>query len=393
MNNKKARLPFPAKIFLAGLIAKQFYILPSGMPQAGDFLILASYLALVMTGRKPRCRPEDMSLRMFVFLVAVVNGIHFLLTPATGFLLSTFYYVFNFIVILCFKSFFTMEGFGKALERVLELDLLIQLYIYLSGRGIWYHSVRYMGTFNDPNQYAFFIFGDMLLICLIKNAYGDIKKTIPWYFLAFYLMMPASSTGMLLGFAVFFVFYIMFSLQASAGRVFGMLFFAILGISVIIMYMHGYIRLPTSFENSFMMRRLNSKLTGLTNDPLAMAEDRQWGKLIHYPGYIFIGAGEGNFSRFQIGRASEIHSSILGPLWYYGIVPFCVWIKWCISKIKKVDRIVLCVYAALVIECLTLVNNRQPFFWMIFAMADFNPAIRANKEKRRGKMHENVVYS
>lgn len=391
--SRKAHLPFPAKIFLAGIIAKQFYILPSGLPQIGDFLILFSYVALSVTGNKPKTQQEDISLRTFVILVALVNGVHFIFSPSRGFLMSTFYYLFNYIVVLCFKKMLPIAGFGKALERVLELNLLIQLFIYLTGRGEWYHVVRYMGTFNDPNQYAFFIFGDMLLICLIKNAYGDIKKMLPWYFLSFYLMMPASSTGMLLGFTVFFVFYIMFSLQASTGRVLGMLFFAILGVSAVILYMHGYIKLPVSFENSFMMRRLNSKLAGLSSDPVAMAEDRQWGKLIHYPGYILIGAGEGDFSRFRIGRASEIHSSILGPLWYYGIIPFSIWMKWSISKIKKVDRIVLCVYAALILESITLVNNRQPFFWMIYAMADFNPDIRANKEKRLKNKHENAVYT
>lgn len=392
--NRETGLPFSAKLFLLGILTKPFYILPSGMPQIGDFLILLSYLLLLASGNMKPITKEEKILRTFVVLVALINGIYFIFFPDLDFILSTFYYIFNFLVVLSFKSCFVMPGFGKALERVLELSLLIQLFVYQTGRGRWYHLVRYMGTFNDPNQYAFFIFGAMLLIFLIKNAYGDVKKTIIWYILAFYLMMPASSTGMLLGFVVFLIFFVMFSLQVSTGRVLGMLFFIFLGIALFVMYSNGMIRLPASFENSFMAQRLNQKLSGVSDDPVAIANDRQWTKLIYYPVYILFGAGEGHFVRFPLaGTGSEIHSSIFGPLWYYGILPFVIWMRWCFKKIKRVDRIVLCVYAGLMVECITLVNNRQPFFWMIFAMADFKRNNRSNDSKRLEPQYENAIYT
>ena len=39
---------------------------------------------------------------------------------------------------------------------------------------------RYMGTFNDPNQYAFYLFCMILLISLYACNYGD--RTAPIYY-------------------------------------------------------------------------------------------------------------------------------------------------------------------------------------------------------------------
>jgi len=391
MNANNSKLYFAENLFLLGIIAKQFYILPSGLPQIGDILILASFLLFWMSGFQKETNGEESTLQLFVILVVIVNGIHMLLYPSVEFLLPVFYYIFNYFVVLLTKSLMRFEGFSSKLEWVIKIDLIIQGIIYLSGRGRWYYGVRYMGSFNDPNQYAFFIFGAMLVLCLLGKINNKLKENIFWYFLAFYLMLPAASTGMLAGFCVFWVLFIGMRTKSGRGKIIGVVIVIMIAVFILSKIADGTIVLPASVSESFIVQRLLYKINGLGSSSKQLTEDRQWGILLKYPLYIFVGAGEGSFIRF--GIASEIHSSILAPLWYYGLIPFSVWITWCKRKIQKVDPSVWCVYFALIIESITLVNNRQPFFWMIFILADYCLARRYFVMDNGEKPYENVIHT
>ena len=58
-----------------------------------------------------------------------------------------------------------------------------------------------MGTFNDPNQYAFYLFCMILLISLYACNYGD--RTAPIYYcLGVFFMSISKSTGIFLRFDV-----------------------------------------------------------------------------------------------------------------------------------------------------------------------------------------------
>ena len=391
MNDNNKKLSFAEKLFLLGIIAKQFYILPSGLPQVGDILILSSFLLFWMSGLQKETYGEESTLRVFVALVVIVNGLHMLLYPSSGFLLPVFYYIFNFCVVLLTKSLMKVEVFSTKLEWVIKIDLIIQGFIYLSGRGRWYYGIRYMGSFNDPNQYAFFIFGAMLVLCLLSKINNKLKENIFWYFFAFYLMLPAASTGMLAGFLVFFVLFTGLNTISGRGKIIGVVIAVMIATFILSKVADGTIVLPASISESFIMQRLVNKINGLSNSSKQLTEDRQWGILLKYPLYIFVGAGEGSFMRF--GITSEIHSSILAPLWYYGLIPFSVWITWCKRKIQKVDRSVWCVYFALIIESITLVNNRQPFFWMIFILADYCLDRRYFVKEKGEKPYENAIHT
>ena len=53
---------------------------------------------------------------------------------------------------------------------MVKVNIGVQLLIYLTGRGRifreYWGAVRYQGTFNDPNQLAFFLFMMILLLYL-----------------------------------------------------------------------------------------------------------------------------------------------------------------------------------------------------------------------------------
>ena len=155
--------------------------------------------------------------------------------------------------------------------------------------------------------------------------------------------------------------------------------------------------MPSVFVNSAMYKRVFSKIWsfGVVSDAVQsdgiinLFVDRCWDRLIDYPTKIFYGAGEGYFNRFPSARYinNEIHSSILGPLFYYGIVPCTIWFIWIAKQLKGIKRELWAAYIALIVESVTLVNNRQPFFWMIFVLAGsclvknkFNSELNAESE-------------
>lgn len=67
--------------------------------------------------------------------------------------------------------------------------------------------------------------------------------------------------------------------------------------------------------------------------------------------------------------ADEVHSTVLSIWFYYGIVPWLIWLVWCAKQVKGIKRSARYIYFAIGIECLTLINQRQPFFWMLLVLA------------------------
>ena len=97
----------------------------------------------------------------------------------------------------------------------------MQLLIYLTGRGRifreYWGAVRYQGTFNDPNQLAFFLFMMILLLYLYRCRFGD--RSFPvFYVLALPVIAASKSTGILLGVLIFTVLAVLHALYRVGCR-------------------------------------------------------------------------------------------------------------------------------------------------------------------------------
>ena len=374
-------------LFLMGVFLKQFYLFSSGGLQIGDLCFLACFFILVVFVN--HCRlwllNRDELIVAFVGCVTVINSIYIMMYENAylgefRFHKSIIYYIYILFIILTFRELCSDLEFLRRMSLVLKASLVLQLGIYLFGLGRS-DTVRYMGTFNDPNQCAFFIMSSFLLIYIISQIIEDKPVFIVvWYALSFYLIMKTVSTGMLLGMSVFAIAYL-FDKISKRDLNSALLFVLVIGIVLftIILFYIGIIHLPKSITDTGMYSRVISKLWrfgfgvgsagsgGLRN----ILIDRCWDRLADYPTRILYGAGEGYFGRFPSAKytSNEIHSSILGPLFYYGIIPCSIWFVWTGSQLKGIKRELWAAYIALIIESITLVNNRQPFFWMIFVLA------------------------
>lgn len=161
-------------LFLLGVLLKQFYLFSSGGFQLGDFCFMGSFVILAVFYNRFRI-PLTGNDNLFMGFVGCVTLINFIYIYIYGmnypgefrFHMSIVYYLYNLFIILTFRQFITDKDFLTKLRKVLQLGLLIQLGVAIAGFGR-YGSMRYMGTFNDPNQFGFFIFASFLMIFIVS---------------------------------------------------------------------------------------------------------------------------------------------------------------------------------------------------------------------------------
>lgn len=174
-------------------------------------LCSASYFYCTAGSRDKSFRPtlkQDILLYLFLGFVIVINSIYGILNQNREFFKYSLFWLYNVCAIWTFRELCNLFGakFLRQLNYIVKLNIITQLLVYLSGHGRLFHeywgALRYMGTFNDPNQLAFFLFLMILLAYLYSCTAKD--KTFPvFYLLTVPVLLATKSTGILLGFLSF----------------------------------------------------------------------------------------------------------------------------------------------------------------------------------------------
>ena len=374
LEDRSARRLFIAQVlFLLGMFAKQFYILPNGAFQLGDFLMIAgcvSYICFLCRGKIVFDR-DNRWFYAFVISAALINAIYFVIYQDDEFNRSTVYYLYNIVVVVVFSAFLrekNRNAFLRGIGLVLKGALALQAFLYVTDLGTWMgpHD-RYRGTFNDPNQFSIFIFFCLLMVYMVDRVLKN-RWWVIWSFLGTLVILPAASTGAMLG-IVFYWAGMYISNVRSMKKVWRFFFgfLSALMIFVFLVFGLGVVQLPPSVTSHFMYVRIEDKLRMLTGngDISTLLRDRVWDRIVDHPIYFIFGSGDGYHLRFD-PRGYELHSSILGPAFAYGIVPFLFLLIWTFRKIGR-SRYKF-IYVALFSEALFVVNNRQPMYWMLFLL-------------------------
>lgn len=381
----KNSLDIAKSFFLLGVFMKQFYLGSSGGFQIGDLCFMLSFIILIISHyhMKIPIRKIDQPFLVFVFFVIFINFIYIAIyknsyVGTTRFHLSIIYYIYNLFIILTIRQFAVDTDFLDHLRIVLQVCLFLQLIFAVFHLGRYFDAYRYMGTFNDPNQCGFYIMGSFFMIFVLSIMTKKGKPVI-WWIVAIYIIMKTSSTGMLMGMLIMIVLHLYQILLTKNSRTAA--FFLLLAVMltvVLVLVLAGVMPIPESIKMTFMYQRVMQKfgrigigVAGRTFSIRRLFEDRTWDRILMYPDRILYGAGEGYMARFPAALygANEIHSSILGPIFYYGLIPCSFLLWWFVNQMHCLKKELWCVYVALLIESITLVNNRQPFFWMLFVLA------------------------
>ncbi len=380
------------RLFFLYLLLKPYYIFQSGGLQVADaFLLLAGIVLLSAAKFDQNIKSNVIEaiktnklLVTFVVIGGAINFVYLTLFPDVKFIMSSVYYIFTLVAVLTFSSIGDRDNFYGTISTIFKFNLIVQLGLFATGIGRNYGE-RYMGTFNDPNQFGFYILLSFLFVYIIGVLRGKKGNTTLFFLVAFFLIFQSASTGVLLGFAAFSILiaghYLRHKLHFDYSRLRKFMYIlAVLIFITPIIYIATtsilrsqalVVNTGDSVEEQIVFKRLTEKFAKADGDAnVSIWEDRGYDKIFYYPEKLIYGAGEGALDRFtKASHNAEIHATFPSILFYYGLIPFIVLMRWIYLKLKDCDIRILFAIMALFIESFTLLNQRQSLFWIIIVLA------------------------
>ncbi|CEN89201.1 hypothetical protein [Paraclostridium sordellii] len=366
--------------FLLFIFLKQFYIFSSGGLQPSDILFLISFGAYIFYSIKKQAlniNKIDKYMLMFVFMTTSINIFYFCIYLRGDFLMSSFYYVYNLFVVILFNELIKDFKFIKNLLKIVKISLWVQTLIYFLGLGRYYEGIRYMGTFNDPNQMAFYIYMLFMIIVILSDIL-EYKLNIFYKLITIFLVLETGSTGILLGISSFWLIYLILKILTNKMKIqfnkkIPIIVTSISFIFIIIMT-QNIDKVISKVDDATILKRLEQKISEISskeksNNEETIIRDRGIDKLMLYPEKLLLGSGQGYYGRFSKAyHQAEVHSTLPSILFYYGIIPTIIIVIWFIKSIQYVPKELYAIYISLIIESFTLLNQRQPFFWILFVL-------------------------
>lgn len=385
------------------VLLKPFYIGKSGILQLSDIFILIAFVTIFFLNfRKSEKNIIEYEIKkkltfflIYILCIVIINSIYYCISQVSTFLTSSLYYIFVFLGLYVFSSRVHDEKFLKNIYYCFVIDLILQLIFYFCGIGeSLYNGTRYIGTFNDPNQFGFFIIISMAYICIISNILKiNFKLNILSYIIGCYLIYLSASTGMFLAVIVFILLNLISLIKLKIrkiNKISKVSIFVLFLILLLVLFifqnnkLNNYILnfFNENIMNSSILDRVNNKIDKFENTDSNFFEDRHLDKFINNYTYIFWGSGEGEFDRFG-NNSGEIHSTFPCLLFYYGIIPFLILVYWIFINLKGLSFRQLIPYITIFIESFTLAHQRQLLFWVLIILANVFVICKKNNKLRR----------
>ena len=380
------------------MILKPYYIFKSGGLQVSDMCLVVVFIIILL---KPSLKKEYNWIQkkniknfqiyiLFLVCVSLINIVYFCEYRNSDFILSTLYYIFIFIGMYIFNFVFDNKVVMEKMLTILKVNIIIQFIIYILGIGRYYSGIRYMGTFNDPNQFAFYIFISIILIYVINIILGKKKIPILINILGIYLIGMSLSTGILVGtiiylIAINFNTIINFIKKPNSKSILFIVISALL-VVVVVVNIWGDSKEGGKFSDiiidSEIYGRILEKFNKVSGEAnMNIFEDRGMDKLYIYPEYIVYGAGQGEYERYvEAFSQNEIHSTLPSILFYYGIIPFCILMIWIYLNIKNSNIEIKLICFSVLVESFFLLNQRQLYLWILILLVNYIKEVR-KKEK------------
>lgn len=291
-------------IWFVSVLISPIYVLPSGLPQPADalaaLLMPGVFLLYGLWWPRPVRKPLAL-LALFVYWVLFVNTGWAFYTLEKDLLLSSAYYVFNFLVVLLCMTLYSRLG-DRFLRTtmaatILSVFMVVALSFVLKGG-----AERQTVTFNNPNQLGYFALLSASIVYLGARLLPT-NRTIVAAALACcaYLAAISLSKAAMIALALFFV---LISIRYPK--------YAVI-ISVIALALYA-----VDFHESPLAAKVTHRLSTIGADHDDNIAGRAYDRILKYPQYIVLGAGEGAYDRFE--GSIEIHSSLGTVVFSYGLV-------------------------------------------------------------------------
>ena len=313
----KAIYFYMAAIFLY-IQLSPLYIFPRGIPQPADILLAFAILPasiIIFLSSKKRIPAYYLAGIIFVAVTMVVNWVNYAFFPDKRLLLSSLYYLYNFLIFTFAAYLF--RYYPNQMRRVTYVALIVAIAVQFTSLALFpdVGTKRMTGTFVNPNQLGYWALISLMILSVIKHG-----QKFKWYdgvlilILAYFEALALSKGGMIaFGLAGCIIFCMpqtpkIARITVMLG-VFGLLIFGLFNTDKIEQTQKDINQI------NLVVQRLQS--IGQSSDD--SAEARNYDRLIQFPEYMILGAGEGGFARFD-HYPNEIHSGIATLIFSYGII-------------------------------------------------------------------------
>ena len=349
------------------------YVFSSGLPQPSDYVIAFLFFPWVLQSLSKLPRHIKPKLKPYLFFVGwtfCVNLVYANFLDAPNMLRHSLFYTFSLLFCLgiaILSSFYTSIAFFQLIQRLLTIASLTALILFIS---TWNIGVfRHTGSFNNPNQAAYF---GILILCLAIISAWAINQ---WGVL---FIITALSSSLLVvltysGGALFSQLVALTSLPIlilSSRKVKSRVKY-ILGAAILIAYLSiPAILLSNSPRVNAVLNNWERRSARLESKAENVVDQRGYNRILHFPGYLLLGAGEGEARRFtgEIGGPSELHSTLGTFLFSYGLVGISLFFSFIFRAMKGAPVGIWVVVSAPLIYSITHQGARQPLFWLVFVL-------------------------
>lgn len=371
LNIDKKDLSFIDKVILVlfgcYFVMSPFYLWRSGLPQIADFtIIIALTLALIKTKFRFIFDFQERKIitvsLLFLYWIVLNNSFWSLrLGIFAQFFINNGYYLFNIFIFI--MSILLIRTFGKYLY-VLMLNsiifsLLIQFVMFITSGG--YSGGRYSGTFNNPNQLGYYaiLVTALILITITKSEKVSLKPFIG-ILISFILVIVSLSNAAIISWFIMLFCYVFFE---KSNKKFRKKLFIISLITLIIGYFI-YINFGI-IQNNALYEALVGRLSTTQNKIEAVGDVRGYNRILGYPEYWLLGAGEGAYFRF--GGNLELHSTLGNIQISYGIIGIIIFLRLLYVCLKSIKFRYWYIILAVMVYGMTHNGIRDSIFWILLA--------------------------
>lgn len=347
-----------------GLALASFYHFPSGQPQPTDFVLLmfATVAAFLMLASDEPIHYEAfvISWALMVVWVCIVSLSWALIMQTDTFFLQIKFFLFNLIIGLAFLYFLSTgsESTLAVVRNALSLAVLFaasQTLLQLALGG-----VRPTGSFNNPNQLAYFSLCALVVLLLLEDFRPKLRP-LPLLAMAGCLVgiIGASSLAAMGGLVLVGIGWGI--ANASRLRHFARFLFLVpvlvLAVAVVDNHSGGQIQQNVQTRLERAPVKINS-----------IYEERKFDRVVNFPQYALLGAGEGELRRFVPYHRNEIHSSFITMLFAYGLPGFGLFLLVIFMALRRAPLYAWAGIAGPLLYSVTHNGLRSTLFWMMLAL-------------------------
>lgn len=367
--------------FFFAVILSPLYFFQSGGVQISDFFFFLSLLTFLISNKsyllfnEVKYFSKFIYLRIFIFWTFLVNLSVFIYWQQLDTFISSFYYVYNYLILLLTFSFFRLYGNSFLTKAYYSFFISVILVFSIAILNLDYlfsdtdpFTLRRTVTFNNPNQLGYWTLMILTVQYILKkilqlNKVKYFKIILPLVIImTFYLSVISLSKASMVSLVILIIL--------NSVRNFKIILF----LSLVSIASFSYVE----FEDDNFISRAEKRLYDIGRASDDSLEGRNYDRILKYPEYVFFGAGEGTIAQ-RFNTDSEIHSTIGTIIFSYGLIGSLMFFLFISSYVRSNIFSFFAFLLPLFLYSITHMGLRSKIFWIILILIFVHNKIE-NKE-------------